>query len=111
MPGNNGEAMIGYEELITWFLTKPDPITCGFSVQPKSNPTENHNECAGNINLEWVDVYTRIFDSNLSSKNLDKEVSRVSLQEEDNLEHREPTHGVTREIHLEAIGIWEQNLI
>ena len=108
MPGNNGEAMRGYGELITWFLTKPDPITCGFSVQPKSNPTENHNECAGNINLEWVDVCTRIFDN---KSNLDKEVSRVSLQEEDNLENREPSHGVTREIHLEVIWKWEQNLI
>ena len=56
-------------------------------------------------------MYKRIFDKNKLSSNLDKEVSRVSLQEEDNLENREPAHGVTREIHLEAIGIWEQNLI
>ena len=49
MPGDND---IMHEEPIVSFLTKTDPITCGFSVQPKSNPTENHNERAGNIDLE-----------------------------------------------------------
>ena len=59
--------------------TECDPVRGCLPVQPKSHPAENHNECAGQVDLTREEDITKDDDG---QDYLNKEVASVSLEQE-----------------------------